>query len=148
MRRSVMIKSVQRLLRNDEELLDAAFMWNRHRLMIPYAALAFGAMLLVALIAGFDTWASRLGLAAAGAGVAAMATTNYRILAHTDRGFVLLRASRVRQYATEILERWPHSIELTPMSSFMVVTDWTVHDRRYSVPKSSEQSVVRMAAST
>ncbi len=146
MRRKVLVRSVRRLLRADEEIIDVAFMWSRHRLMIPYVLASFVALTAVAVAVGFDSWASRAGLGVGGSAVAAMATTNYRVLAQTSRGFVLMRASRVRQYAVEITERLKSPIEMTPQTSYMVATDWLVEDLRYTVPKSSEQSMVRMAA--
>lgn len=146
MRRRVLFKSIKRLLRDDEDLAEAAFMWSRHRLMIPYALAAFGALLVVAVLVGFEAWASRLGVGVAGAGFAAMATTNYRVLAQTSRGFVLFRASRVRQYAVEPLERWKTTPEMKPATSYSIATDWLVDNRRYTVPKSSERAMARMAA--
>ncbi len=146
MRRRILFKSIRRLLRDDEQLVDAAFMWSRHRLMIPYALGVFGLLLGVAFLAGFQTWVSRMGVGAAGAGVAAMATTNYRVLAQTSRGYVLFRASRVRQYAVEPLERWRSTPEMMPKTSYSIATDWAVDNRRYTVPKSSEGAMARMAA--
>ncbi len=146
MRREILLRSLRRLLRADEEVIDAAFMWSRPRLMIPYALAAFGGLVTLATLVGFDSWASRAGLGVAGAAVAAMATTNYRVLAQTTRGFVLMRASRVRQYAVEVTKRWSAPIHLSPETSYMVATDWLVDELRYTVPKSSEQSMMRMAA--
>jgi len=146
MRRRVLFKSIRKLLRDDEDLMDAAFMWSRHRLMIPYALVVFAVLLGVAVLAGYQSWVSRLGVGAAGAGIAAMATTNYRVLAQTSRGFVLFRASRVRQYAVEPLERWQSPPEMKPTTSYSVATDWMLDNRRYTVPKSSERAMARMAA--
>jgi len=145
MRRVVLLRSVQKLLRDDEHVVEAAYLWSRHRLLLPFALGAFVLVAVVAALVGFGGWAAPVGLGLAGAAVAAMATTEYRVLAQTDRGFMLCRGSRVRQAATGLIERLPDDLELSLVGNQMVLTEWTVGDRRFSAPKASEQALVRMA---
>lgn len=120
-------------------------MWRRHRLMPPYAVAAFAAMLVVAAIAGWDEWTTRFAIGAAGAALAVTATTDYRIVADTSQGLVLLRASRIRQYAVEVLEMLPSGTDIEPVGGTLLATDWQVGTSVYTVPKSSEQAISRIA---
>lgn len=147
MRKRVLLASVQKRLPNGQQALLAAYLWTRHRWMVPFAVLAFVALLLVATVAGFETWASRIGIGLAGAAVAGSATTEYRILAKTDRGFALLRCSRIRQYATELLEQLPPSTTLEKRGGTMLTTEWAVDGQVYTVAKSSEPAMSAMAGS-
>ncbi len=120
-------------------------MWTRHHLWLPYAAGAFLAMLAVAVVVGVEQWGGRIGLAIAGGAIAAMASTEYRILALTSEGLVLLRSSRVRQKATELIERLPSSIEIAPVGGNLVMTDWRVGSVVYSVMKRHQAAIVAMS---
>ncbi len=148
MRRSILLRSVRRHLEAAEILVDAAVLWRRHRLMVPYCFCAFTAVAVGAALVGFQAWPARAGLGLAGAGVAAMATTEYRVLAQTDTGFVLLASSRVRQYAVRLIERLPSCTTIELVTNQMVMSEWAVDGVRYTVPKSSEQSMARMAGTT
>ncbi len=146
MRKATLLKSVRRLLGSGEEVHDAAFMWQRHRLMAPFAAVAFVALAFVATGVGWDEWPTRLAIGAAGAAVAVAATTEYRIVAATSTGLKLFRSSRIRQYAVEMIETLPGDADVIPVGGTWLVADWQVGDRVYTVPKSSEQAINRIAS--
>ncbi len=128
-----------------ETLLDAAVLWRRHRLIVPYCLFAFAVVTGLAALAGFQAWTARVGLGFAAAGVAAMATTEYRVLARTSTGLLLLESSRMRQYAKRIIDRLPASTAIDMATSLMVMSEWIVDGDRYTVPKSSEQAMSRIA---
>lgn len=145
MRRRVLIESVRRRLRAGEHLQEVAYMWHRHRWTLPFALSAGAGLCLVAFVSGFDSAGSLVAVGLAASAVAAMATTEYRVLAATTSGLVLLRASRIRQVAVEVLERLPASTDVRLVGNNLVLTDWMVGDRRYTVPKSSESAMNRIA---
>lgn len=58
---------------------------------------------------------------------------------------MLLRASRVRQVAFEMIERLPASTPVELVGNNLVLTDWMVGERRYTVPKSSQSAMARIA---
>ena len=147
MRHAILIRSVRKYVGPDGNVLDAVYMWSRHRLMVPYAALAFLALVLVAAAAGIDPWPSRVAIGAAGAAVAAAATTEYRVLALTGTGLVLLRGSRVRHYATGVMTHLP--AEFTPRreGGNMLTSDWMIDGSVYTVLKRDDQALASMAAS-
>ena len=84
-RRAVLLASVQALIGADEHVEDAAYLWKRHRLMIPYSIAAFAVVAWAAAWAGWDDWPTRIALGAVGAAVAVMSTTEYRVLAKRRR---------------------------------------------------------------
>ena len=102
-------------------------------------------MLIVALLVGVEQWGGRIGLALAAAATAAMATTEYRVLALTSDGLVLLRSSRVRQKAGAIIGRLPASTRVEPVGSNLVITDWSVGDTVYSVMKRHQAAMVAIS---
>lgn len=145
MRRNVLVRSVQRLVPG-AAVIDVAYMWVRHRSALLYAVGAFVALVVVAALAGFDQWPSRIGIGIAGAAVATSATTDYRVLAHTDRGLVLLVGGRVRQIARRVIRDLPADAEIEIVRDTMLTTDWTIDGIEYTVPKSSQRAVERMSA--
>lgn len=147
MRKRILLSSVQKRLRSGERAELAAYMWNRHRLMVPFLVASFIVLTAVATAAGFETWAGRVAIGFAGAAVAGTASTDYRILAKTDKGFVLLKSSRVRQYATQLIEQLPASTPLERVGGTMLATEWIVGERSYTVAKSSEPAMSAMAGS-
>lgn len=120
-------------------------MWIRHRWMVPYAIIAALAVFLTSEWAGFDETSTRVALGFAAGAIAVNATTDYRILARTSKGLMLLRASRIRQYAVEMLERLPASTPIEPVGGTVLATDWRVGEAVYTVPKSSESAIHRIA---
>ncbi len=145
MRNRILYNSVNGLLADEEHIRAVVHMWQRHRLLLPYALAAFVAVLAVAIAAGINSWSSRLGLGLAAAAIASMALTEYRILAHTTSGLVLLRSSRVRQRATELVKRLPDSTHIAPVSSNLVITDWTVGSETFSVMKRYQSAMVAIS---
>lgn len=145
MRDRVLHNSVRAQLPDTDRILHLVHMWSRHRWLLPYAALAFGGMLIVALLVGVEQWGGRIGLALAAAATAAMATTEYRVLALTSDGLVLLRSSRVRQKAVAIIGRLPASTRVEPVGSNLVITDWSVGDTVYSVMKRHQAAMVAIS---
>lgn len=114
--------------------------------MLEFVVISFLGLLLVATVSGFETWWARIGVALAGAAVATNATTDYRILARTTHGLVLLESSRIRQYATVLLERL--DAETTPLERLggsLVASEWSVGSRHYTVARSSETSMAQIS---
>lgn len=145
MRRAVLLRSVARFLDEGVELVDAAYMWTRHRWMVPYAVIAAVAVYFASEWAGFTETPTRVALGFAAGAIAVNATTEYRVLARTSRDVLLLKGSRIRQYATGVLDRLPGSVEIHAVGGTVIATDWQVGDRVYTVPKSSEQAIERIA---
>lgn len=145
MRRAILLRSIVRVLGGDVVVHDAAYMWSRHRLVVPYGAVVFVAAVLFAPIAGIDDWPTRMVIGFAIVAVAVIATSDYRVLASTDAGLTLLTASRIRQVATGLKERLASGTELAPVGGTVIAAEWQVGDRVYTVPRSSEQAMRRMA---
>ena len=141
MRKAVLFNSIVRFLEEGEDVIAAAYIWKRHRLFVPFAAVSMAGVMWVAAWAGWEDWPTRFAFGAAGAAIAVMATTEYRVLARTSRGIVLLRASRIRQFAKEMMKRLDHRITLEPVGGTLLATDWQVDDLVYTVPKSSERAM-------
>lgn len=148
MRKAALLRSIQRLLDEGERAVEAAYMWRRHRLLLPFGVAAFLGMTLVAAWAGAEDWPTRIVIGLAGFAVAVAATTDYRVVAQTSDGILLLRASRIRQVAKEILERLPFSTVIEPVGGTVLAADWRVAGQVYTVPRSSETAMERIAART
>lgn len=121
-------------------------MWRRHRWWLAYGLAAGSLLVAVAAASGFDSWFERIGLGLAGAAVAVAATTDYRVLARTDRGLVLLRASRVRQVATALDRRLGDDAVVDRIGGTLLANDWRVDGQHFTVAKSSEASMSALAA--
>ena len=145
MRQRILYDSVRPHLSDGERIRDLVHMWRRHHLLIPYAGAAFVGLFVLAFVVGITAWSGRVGLALAGASLAAMATTEYRVLARTTEGLVLLRSSRVRQRATELIKRLPDTTVITPVSSNLVLTEWKVNKATYSVMKRYQGAMVTIS---
>lgn len=146
MRRAVLLRSVQQVLGEVVTVRDAAYVWSRHRWLVPFVTVVFAAIVLLAPVAGLQDWPTRIVLGLAGVAVGVMSTTDYRVLAETDSGMVILKASRIRQVAIELLERLASDVVLEPLGGTFLTTDWQVGDHRYTAPPSSDQAMQRMAA--
>lgn len=145
MRRAVLLRSVRGVLGEHVPVRDAAYMWNRHRWFFPYAAVVLAVLVWLAPIAGVDDWPTRIVIGLAGAAIAVNASSSYRVLAETDEGTFLLRASRIRQVATGEPERLSSNASLEPVGGTLLATDWRVGEDVYTVARSSEQAMERMA---
>ena len=120
-------------------------MWSRHRWMIPYAIVAAAAVFFTSEWAGFTEVSTRIALAFAAGAIAVNATTDYRVVAKTARGLVLLRGSRVRQHAVAVISRLPNNTKIEPVGGTVLASDWAVGESVFTVPKSHERALERIA---
>lgn len=120
-------------------------MWNRHRWFMAYAIVVLAALIWLAPVAGIEDWPTRIVIGLAGSAVAVNASSTYRVLAETDEGMFLLRAGRIRQVATGELEQLRSNARLEPVGGTLLATDWKVGEDVYTVARSSEQAMERMA---
>ncbi len=125
--------------------MEAAYMWRRHRLMVPFVAVSFIVTVFVAGWVGWDDWPTRIAVGLAVAAVAVAASTDYRVLALTSVGLVLLQASRIRQAATGMLERLAPDVTIERIGGTVLAADWEVAGLVYTVSRSSEESVARIS---
>lgn len=146
MRYAFLLKSVQKVLGADVAVHDAAYMWTRHRWVWPFGLAVLAGAALFAPVVGIDDWPTRIVIGAALMAVAVMAATDYRVLAHVDGGLALFNASKIRQVATDLREQLPARTQLAPAGGSVLASDWQVGATRYTVPRSSENSMIRMAA--
>ena len=145
MRDGILHGSVRALIPEDERIVHVAHMWTRHPLTLVYGAAAFIGFLVLGFVLGIEQWSGRIGLAFAGAAVATMATTEYRILVQTGEGLVLLASSRIRQRATSIIGKLPKSAEVRAVGNNLVITDSNVDGHVYSVMKRHQAAMVAMS---
>lgn len=146
MRRTVLLESVEKVLGHDVDVRDAAYVWKRHRWITYYSAGVFGAIALTAPVGGIEDWPTRIVLGLAGVSVAVMATTKYSVVAETNKGLQVLKASRIRQVAIEKEHLVEFEATFAPVGGNIIATDWQVGDRVFTVPRSSEQAMQRMAS--
>ncbi len=144
MRREVLWRSVRRVLDTDEPILDVAYMWRRHRWMVPYALVAAGVCAVGAALVGFGG-PSSVAIAVAAAAVAASALTEYRVLAITERGLVLMTGGRIRQVATGLIARLPETVTVERIANNLVISEWRVGDERYSVLRRFDATMAAIA---
>ncbi len=126
--------------------MEAAYMWRRHRLMMPFVVGTFIGTVLVAGWVGWDDWPTRIAVGLAAAAVAVAASTDYRVLALTSGGLVLLEASRIRQAATGMLELLAPTVTIERVGGTVLAADWEVAGLVYTVSRSSEGAVARISA--
>lgn len=145
MRRGVLWRSVRRVLGPDVELLDVAYLWHRHRLLVPFAAVAALIGGGAAWLGGFRSVASIAAVALAATAVAASAATEYRVLAVTSGGLALMTGGRIRQVATGLIEWLPDSTVVERVANNLVMSEWRVGDRRLSVLRRFESTMAAIA---
>lgn len=121
-------------------------MWFRHRWVGWFASAVFVGLVWLAPLAGIEDWPTRVVIGLAGLGVAVNASSNYRVLAETDQGMFVLAASRIRQVATGSPERLPAGAQLQPVGGTLLASDWRVGSNVFTVARSSQQAMERMAA--
>jgi len=134
-----------RFLDDGVHVVEAVYMWRRHRLMFPFGVVSFLGMVAVAEWAGWDEWSTRIVIGLAAVAVAVAASTDYKVVAQTTDGLFLLQASRIRQAATRMLERLPSDVTIKPVGGTILAADWEVAGSVYTVPRSSEQAISRIA---
>ena len=145
MRKANLFRSVMRFLDDGVQVVEAVYMWRRHRLMFPFGIVSFLGMVVVAEWAGWDEWATRIVIGLAAVAVAVAASTDYKVVAQTTDGLCLLQASRIRQVATRMLEKLPSDVAIEPVGGTILAADWEVGGSVYTVPRSSEQAISRIA---
>jgi len=145
MRRANLFRSVVRFLDDGTHLVDAAYVWKRHRLVYPFGISSFVGMLIVAEWAGWDDWATRVAIGLAAVAIAVAASTEYKVVAQTSDGLFLFQASRIRQAATGLLERLPSDATIKPVGGTVLAADWEVAGSVYTVPRSSERAISRIS---
>lgn len=145
MRKAALIRSILRLLEPGVEVIEAAYVWRRHRHVIPYSLATFVAMVTVATATGWTGLPERVGLGLAAVGLATAATTDYRIVASTSKGPVLFKASRIRQAATAVVGPLRHHATIREVGRTMLTSDWEVDGTVYTVPRFSDTAMLRLA---
>lgn len=146
LRRSILMRSVQRLLGDGDQVRDVVMLFTRHRWFWPYSLAAGLVIFGVATATGLEGGFNRLLLGACGLAIAGLATTDHWVLADTTGGLVLLRSSRVRQYARSVVRRLPDETSLDPVGSTVVTSDWRIDGRLYTLTKRWEPAMRRLAA--
>lgn len=141
LRHQILVRSVNALLEPGETCDNVVVLWNRHRWFYPYCAAAALGLFIVAVASGITEPVNQLLMATCGAAVAALATTNYWILASTSNGFVLCRSSRVRQYAKELVTRYKRTPALEMVGSTVITSDWRVDGTEYTLTKRWESTM-------
>lgn len=121
-------------------------MWFRHRWVAWFATAVLFGLVWLAPLAGIEDWPTRVVIGLAGLGVAVNASSNYRVLAETDQGMFVLAASRIRQVATGRPEKLSPGAELEPVGGTLLAADWRVGTNVFTVARSSQQAMERMAA--
>ena len=89
-RNNILLRSIQRLLDDDEQVRTAVVLTTRHRWFVPYAIFAGIAIGVVSGLSGIEGPLNWILFAVLGAAIAGIATTNYSVLAETTSGLVLL----------------------------------------------------------
>lgn len=145
MRDIFLIRSVQRLLDNDEQVRHVATMWRRGPKTYPFAAGAFVFSFLVASLLNVGTLGSQFAIGCAGVAVASMATTDQRILVGTTRGLVMMQSSRIRQSARSVIGRLPADATIKIVSDNLVISDWEVDGERFSMMRRSQKAMSALA---
>ena len=74
-----------------------------------------------------------------------MATTDQRILVQTDDELVMLRSSRIRQYARAVVGPVPDDASIEVVSDNLVISDWMIGDQRFSMMKRAQRSMTHIA---
>lgn len=146
-RKTILLRSVQQLLGPDEQVNDVVVMFTRHRWFLPYSLFAGVALFLVAAATGVESVGSQVLFGLCGLAIAGLATTNYWVLADTTDGLALCRSSRVRQYAKELVRRFPDGTDLEMVGSTVVTSDWKIDGVMYTLTKRWE-ATMRALAST
>ncbi len=144
-RQNILLRSVQRLLEDEEQVVAVVMLSTRHRWFLPYALAAGLSIFAVAAASGIESLLNQVMLAACGLAIAGMATTNYSVLAETTRGLVLCRSSRIRQYATRLVHRLPATTDITMVGSTVITSDWKVDGVIYTLTKRWESTMRQLS---
>ncbi len=145
LRQTILVRSVQKLLDADETVSSVVVMFTRHRWFVPYSVAAAVVLFGVSSASGITSLTNRLVLAVCGLAIAGIATTNYWVLAETNKGLALCRSSRIRQYAKSLERRLPAGTELTMAGSTVITSDWRVDGVMYTLTKRWEATMRRLS---
>jgi len=146
MRQQVLYKSVRKLMPKGQPIDHLVLMMGRHRLMLPFVIGAAIALFVVALLSGIQQTSGRIAVALGGAAVAAMATTEYRVLVRTGDEIILFAASRLRQKATRMIGHLNPDTPIKMIGNNLVLTEWLVGDRHFTVMRRFQQAMVALAS--
>lgn len=144
MRQQVLVRSVARLLAPGETVGEAAYMWRRHSMGLVFGAVAFVVVGGIAAVAGTDWPTIPFVLGMVTATAVYTLTSEFRVLATTDRRLVLCRGGRFRQVAVE----WIGDVDrasIEPIGGSMLATDWRIDGTVYSISKSYEKAIHAIA---
>jgi hypothetical protein len=144
-RQNILLRSVQKLLGEGEQVRRVVLLSTRHRWFLPYAIASGIGLFVVASATGIESQLNRTVLAVCGIAIAGMAATNYSILAETTTGLVLCRSSRVRQYAKEVVHRLPAGTSLIMVGSTVITSDWKVDGVIYTLTKRWEGTMRQLS---
>ncbi len=149
MRKTLLLTSVQRQLGENDTARIAVFLTRTHRWALPFGFLA-GVLCAAAgsLLGVFTELTSVIAVGIAGASMAALAATHYRVLVATtgSRDLMLFRGSKIRHVAVELLadDIKPASVAVT--SSNAVTSHWQVGEKNYMVARRYQQAMTQLAA--
>ena len=141
-----MIASVEKALGREGVVREAAYLWTRHHWSAWFATISFIGIVVAAPLGGIEDWATRIVLGLAAVAVATLATTDYRVVADTTEGLMLLKASRIRQVATQIERRLGTTTTVEPEGGTIIYSDWRVGNMVFTAPRSSQPAMERIAA--
>ena len=120
-------------------------LFTRHRWFWPYSLLAGTMIFVVASASEVEGGVNRVLLGLCGLAIAGLAATEYWVLAETTRGLVLLRSSRIRQYAQSVARRLPEDTTIDPVGSTVVTGDWRIDGVLYTSTKRWEAAMRRLS---
>lgn len=151
MRQKVLYRSVRRLLREDEQIEHLVYLWSRHRWMVPYCVAAGVALFLVAWFSGIEQLGGRLAIGLGGIAVAALASSDYRVLVQSSsargpRQLTMLRASRFRQVAKGVIGQLAPDVKIAIVGTTLVMTEWMIDGRQYSVMRRFQSAMTAIAS--
>jgi len=145
-RRRLLVRSVQRLLPGDETVDGAVVLWTLSARSILVSA-AVGVLFFAVSPALFDVERSSLAIwSVLLAALVGALLTRFRVVALTDRGFVVLVGSSIRSIATEFLERLPEGSEPVKLGGNVATSDWSVGGEIHTISKRGEKELERLMA--
>jgi len=141
--------SVRRLVESPEQVTSAAFMWRVHsRLVVFGLVVGTAAGVGAYYVAGFETPQAAAGIGLLAFAVAALATTEHRVLAETGETIVFCRGARTRQVAVELLATSVDAASIEVVSANAVTSEWRVEGQRFTVSRRHQQTMTRFATTS
>lgn len=148
MREKLLLASVQRQLDDDETAIAAVFLTRTHRWALPLGFLAGIVFATSGYMLGVLTdQTSVVAVSIAGAMVGALGATECRVLAATAHGNLLvLRGSRIRHVAREILDFNVGRGSVRVLSANAVNSQWRVGETSFMVTRRYQQAMTQISA--